>query len=58
MNNCFNYAKANYMMNEADYPYTAVSGTCKFNASKATKIKVASIVSVTANNANAHMTAL
>ena len=58
MNNCFTYAKSNYIMSETSYPYTAVSGSCKYNAAKATKIKVKTIVPVTANNAQAHLTAL
>jgi len=35
MDLAFEYAKTNPLMHEADYPYTAVGGKCKFDTSKA-----------------------
>jgi KDEL-tailed cysteine endopeptidase len=54
----FNYFKTHYTMTEASYPYKAVQGTCKYNATTNTGVKCTGSTNVTANSAAALKTAV
>jgi C1A family cysteine protease len=54
----FKYWTNNFVMSEASYPYKAVNGTCKYNATTNTGVKAAGSTNVTANNPTAMKAAL
>jgi len=56
MDNAFEYAAAKGMEQESVYPYTAVTGTCKYNAADVTKVNTGH-TDVAPSNQNALLTA-
>jgi cathepsin L len=57
MSYTFNYLKANSIMLESDYTYTARQGTCKYSSSKG-KFKVTSYVNLPKNDPKALLEAV